>query len=115
MDYSSCEKGRITFLRTEDIYPSLEEAKLAISRYAEANYLLDGEPIIARYYDDDGLICVILGICTVTEHSGKCVSAEQLSYITNQDILSKLAAVAYSGEYKDLIFDTIIDGSGRHQ
>lgn len=103
MDYSSCEKGRITFLRTEDIYPSLEEAKLAISRYAEANYLLDGEPIIARYYDDDGLICVILGICTVTEHSGRCVSAEQLSYITNQDILSKLAAVAYSGEYKDLL------------
>lgn len=103
MDYSSCEKGRITFLRTEDIYPSLEEAKLAISRYAEANYLLDGEPIIARYYDEDGLICVILGICTVTEHSGRCVSAEQLSYITNQDILSKLAAVAYSGEYKDLL------------
>lgn len=108
------EIKRVTFLKNKEPYGSLELAKQALNSYAEANSLLDGEPIIGRY-TDGGQIKLVLGICTVlaVSESG-CVTSEKLTFfvdeesidslrlenLTDVDVLSKLEGdiLFYDGE-----------------
>lgn len=82
--------NRITFLKNKEPYGSLELAKVALNAYAEANSLLDGEPIIGRYFED-GEIRLILGICTVTDTGPTgCITGEKLTFFINEESIEAL-------------------------
>lgn len=116
---------RVVFLKNKEPYESLEFAKQALNAYAQANSLLDGEPIIGRYKDDD-TIKLVLGVCTVTETGPSgCVTGEKLTFfideesietlrlenLTDVDVLSKIEGdvLYYDGEKwinkADAVFD----------
>lgn len=116
---------RVVFLKNKEPYESLEFAKQALNAYAQANSLLDGEPIIGRYKDND-TIKLVLGVCTVTETGPSgCVTGEKLTFfideesietlrlenLTDVDVLSKVEGdiLYYDGEKwinkTDAVFD----------
>ena len=82
--------NRVTFLKNKEPYESLEIAKQALNTYATANSLLDGEPIIGRYIDN-GVIKVVMGICTVlaTSESG-CITNEKLTFFLDEESIDEL-------------------------
>ena len=107
-------KDRITILRNKEIYPSYEVAVSALNRYAETNSLLDGEPVLGRYYDDEGVVQTILAVCVVLEREDGCITKEQLNIINNDELIKSLSKVAYTGKYSDLTekLDITITGEG---
>lgn len=121
---------RVIFLKNKEPYGSLELAKQALNAYAQANSLLDGEPIIGRYYDD-GTVKAVLGVCTVTETSPSgCVTGEKLTFfidedsidslrlenLTDVDVLSKLEGdvLYYDGVKWTNMSGAVFDGSYVH-
>ena len=98
-------KDRITILRNREIYPSYEVAVAALNRYVETNSLLDGEPVLGRYYDNDGNVKTLFGVCAVLERDNGCITKEILNFINNEAIIMLLKKIAYTGEASDVSYD----------